>query len=1286
MEPAAPGTEDEVQVSFPVYSKKASETDRLLSLKSYLPSGTYGNVFELSYVNGSEHWYCNMCECPVMGRVYHHEIGKRHSTNVANLSKRGVSVLVGQPVLHVAAGEPVPPGFEGELQKTCQIQERLDNYTVSPLIGLEYLLEIQEYDRDKEPGYLCMLCDKRGDPRTVIAHLVSYNHISQYLQRHFVKCYQALSPYMTKQYKRNWQNTMNKIAEAIEQQFGRLKPHPVEKEGFEEKKPSYWAQIFHGPHFSEKEGVTFEHLVIRDEITRVYEDAASSISTSPAATFIQKPSEEVSKRSYRKTGAVPSVGDHSRKRSPSPPIVAKPKKHKQPAPPGASRRRRSLSSVSSISSSDLSDYNSFEGKRSQRIRRDIRSRSRSRSPYRRPYYNRSPSPRNSRGKGVLPWQRPDYIKSRNEVSSDRNKSNSDKMEEYRKLAIAIENDMEKTLKQHERNPEKHPQYNEEWKIFWNKRYKELQAEGKDASSYDFKPEWIVFWNKRMGEIHNIEVKTKKDALRRRLGLPEQPAPICFRITGKKKSKDEAQSNKPVAPMASEPDQDHEVIIIEDKDEDTKSSKRSHSPWESEPTRPSSRVSRERSRERERSYERRSRDRERSYERTRDYKYRGSSPPDRRIKTERSWEKSWERESGPYRDVYRKDLRDCYKPPPVMRDVTRQPVFTPPRQEEEETDTEEINVVAVLRLLTALEEKLGSLGPKVIDMLGQALAMEKNEANSSEKLLDNDVNCVLFETVKEKLKGQLLAGLVDYAQERAFKNAIKKIASLIHYANQRRDERKKDKIEVDPVKVPGIGTVDKAAIAKQIAMALVLQGKTDVSQNELEQLINAVVGMAEASKTAGKPMTTASFIEQLNQAKVNSSTESVVSKTSTSESTSASQPAAVETSSNMEGLSDSDLQTLLQNFKDLSTEEQHGLITYLKKLEAKEPERVERLRKFVNLGPEKAEKDKRATSPFSARLGGVNPTVDDPFGDPQFVDDEKEEEGSENSKKKDRAEKEPSKIHIDSEEEEYTFDDVFQAANRKVKEKELEKEKEKQLDASKTETKINLMDAKALIANIMGNLNSKDNLASKNVSNNSGGSTSQFDNPTSAITAGSIAQAMDQISAENVKNLENIVGNLQGKMQSSNDKGSEDRPQSFSTNFQQPPSHFRTNFNLNLLNNEPVASHGNQYDNESRSPKRNQPNQSGLPNLPSLMGSGHNIRPSAPIMNRNPMMQQNVQYPMKNIYGGYSQNPSFPNQGNLNRPVGPGGPAFGNQTFSYDNRYGFNLSGPRPGGNFGGNRW
>lgn len=72
-----------------------------------------------------------------MGRVYHHEIGKRHTSNMSNCQDfgRGVvnqqqaamvasSTIQQEPVVHVAPGEPVPPGFEGEVEKVCEIQVR----------------------------------------------------------------------------------------------------------------------------------------------------------------------------------------------------------------------------------------------------------------------------------------------------------------------------------------------------------------------------------------------------------------------------------------------------------------------------------------------------------------------------------------------------------------------------------------------------------------------------------------------------------------------------------------------------------------------------------------------------------------------------------------------------------------------------------------------------------------------------------------------------------------------------------------------------------------------------------------------------------------------------------------------------------------------------------------------------------------------------------------------------------------------------------------------------------
>lgn len=775
----------------------------------------------------------------------------------------------------------------------------------------------------------------------------------------------------------------------------------------------------------------------------------------------------------------------------------------------------------------------------------------------------------------MPWEKPNYRRTKTELPPQ-TKPKIDKMEEFKKFSKAIDNDMDRVLKNHKKNPEKHPQYNDEWKKFWNKRYKELQAEAKDVSTHDFKPEWIEFWNKRMIELHQEEVKAKKDALRKRLGVPEEPAPICFKIMGKKKFEPNKNSpNKPVPPSAM-PDNDPEVIVIDDRDDESKSSRRSHSPWEEEqPIRASSRVSREKSRERmsrERSVRKYSRsprerfERERSYDR--DYKHKDYRPRERiRIVSELPWEKN--------------KLPSYYKPPAVMRDVTREPVLTPPPVTsviEEEVDDTEINVVAVLRLLTALEEKLGSLGPKVIDLLAQALAMEKNEANSSENLLDSDINCVMFETVKEKLKGQLLAGLVEPIQEKAFKNAIKKTASLIHIAGERKKEKEKSQSKVDPVKVPGIGTVDKAAIARQIANALILQGKTDVSQGELEQLINAVVGMAEASRKANKPITTASFLEQINKA--GSSKEKSPIKETKPEPVVKTEPEKI--TKDMEGLSDSDLQTLLQNFKDLSTEEQHSLINYLKKLEAREPERVERLRKFVNLGAPKEQKDEKKTgreSPFSNRMGSVNPSV-------EFEEIE--------PKKK----IEEVKLPIDSDEEDYTFEDVVKAASKNVKEKELEKEREIVEESMKFDKKddLNLDDTKAIISNIMSNIN-KNEVAQGNLLG------------LGQVSSADFAKTLNSIPV-NIANLANIVGSVQSMTKAS---------------VQPKP--------VQQYQNRPSVSYGVNY---PQNPYQTRPNVT------------------------YPIDKNKVSYPNYGIYGQGQQQPPGPAPRPVN-PQGFGGNQFGNNS-------------------------
>lgn len=344
---------------------------------------------------------------------------------------------------------------------------------------------------------------------------------------------------------------------------------------------------------------------------------------------------------------------------------------------------------------------------------------------------------------------------------------------------------------------------------------------------------------------------------------------------------------------------------------------------------------------------------------------------------------------------------------------------------------------------------------------------------------------------------------------ATKNAIQNIARLLHNASETKkkmeEEEKKKQQELllekskpisflsrslysrvmdfepirksEPVSVPGVGTVDKIAIAQQIAAALTAQGKSNISNEELESLTNAVVGMAEASRNSDKPVTAADFVKGLtgNTVSSNNIVTTVTPVTTTSNSNNNSNDSKNDTvhinnekpraksiekekpidhAAKMESLSDSDLKALLQNFKDLSSDEQHGLINFLKKLEATDSVRVERLRAYVNLGPSNspsvkpispvASRDeftqrtdtRRSPSPFSTRQGTHNPCDDEENWKPKldiFADEEEE-------KKKKFEDKTKAKLDLSDDDDDYTFEDIYKAADKNVIENEKAKKR------------------------------------------------------------------------------------------------------------------------------------------------------------------------------------------------------------------------------------------------------
>lgn len=80
-----------------------------------------------------------------MGRVYQHEMGRRHSINMTSaVSRPGHREFKDLPMeseetpqLELAVGEPLPPGFEGEVTRKAQIQVTFLELLVFLLIEID---------------------------------------------------------------------------------------------------------------------------------------------------------------------------------------------------------------------------------------------------------------------------------------------------------------------------------------------------------------------------------------------------------------------------------------------------------------------------------------------------------------------------------------------------------------------------------------------------------------------------------------------------------------------------------------------------------------------------------------------------------------------------------------------------------------------------------------------------------------------------------------------------------------------------------------------------------------------------------------------------------------------------------------------------------------------------------------------------------------------------------------------------------------------------------------------
>ncbi|CAG9812141.1 unnamed protein product [Chironomus riparius] len=475
------------------------------------------------------------------------------------------------------------------------------------------------------------------------------------------------------------------------------------------------------------------------------------------------------------------------------------------------------------------------------------------------------------------------------------------------VSIAIEG-LEKKFIEYNKNPEKHPKYSEEWKGFWSRRYKELMSQGRDANSHDYKQEWILFWMNRMKELHADDIKSKKNEIRRKLNLTQE---FVTKIEAEP-NRSRSRSKSPVHHRSKSPN-------IRTRSPKNRTSRRSRSPARRSPLR---RVRKSRSpieisdESDGENYRKSSR-----YERKR-FRYDEDRSHSRISDSPNSY-----RSASNFRDIRRSPSPDIY-----CKDG-------------------EINLVSVCRLLSALESDIGILAERVICLLTKAIGMEKAEANSCDNLLFENDNMILMETVKERLKGGLSANLVASHKIPAVKRAIQQIASLIYETNKKKQAMP---VQVpvkmsEPTKREDVNEAARLEIARVLTQSLIEQGRDDITPEELEEMIEAFIqeGLETAKDEDPAPQESRPTTPTLSP-QPSKSFESKTIDTRRSDKD--------DTFTELENLTDDDLKTLLRNFSDLTCDEQNHLITYLSKIENTDRQRVERLRKYVDIGDDDIESE------------------------------------------------------------------------------------------------------------------------------------------------------------------------------------------------------------------------------------------------------------------------------------------------------------------------------------------
>lgn len=329
-------------------------------------------------------------------------------------------------------------------------------------------------------------------------------------------------------------------------------------------------------------------------------------------------------------------------------------------------------------------------------------------------------------------RRGDAVKHRRKHQTSVKQRGENSKNEARLLKLVEEelNAFEETLDRKERiykeRPEEHPLYPVQWRIFWKKRCLELEKQGKNSYNHDFRREWFPVWFDQMKRLKRREITAKKTELMRKY------------------------SNNPTSTVQPTDDSDQDKSD-EGKEHTSKSNSKNRKPvqfgWKKVVNETKSICDLKDNLNSE------------------DSKIKNVSPLPQPTEVPSIVEKSQETSF--------EELRILHKSKEILNVGSNFPHLA-------KDEINDPSLLQVLRMLVALEDSLGSLGPSITTLLSRTLSAERCRPGSSSQLLQDNGTWIvdLLDTSKEKLKGLVSAGILDGIKATAASQAVENVTRFL----------------------------------------------------------------------------------------------------------------------------------------------------------------------------------------------------------------------------------------------------------------------------------------------------------------------------------------------------------------------------------------------------------------------------------------------------------------------------------------------------------------------------